>query len=229
MTLRRCLARGFLLMVSLPRNQLDLARAAVEEGADTLKVHLNCHHYASGTLFGSWPEEREALLGILGAVEVPVGLVPGAETLPGDREMEEIREAGFDYLDLFSHHLPPRLLGRQGPEWMVAVDSEWTPEEVGELARLGVGVIEASIVPRAHYRTPLSARDLARYASLVRHSPVPVIIPTQKAIRPEEVAWLRRLGAAGVGIGAVVTGLELDRFRDTVRRFRQAIDRDRPE
>jgi hypothetical protein len=47
-------AGSFPLVVSLPRNDLDLANAAVAGGAQGIKVHLNGYHRASGVVFGSF-------------------------------------------------------------------------------------------------------------------------------------------------------------------------------
>ena len=70
------LDRRGLLIVSLPRNDRDLARAAIDSGADLLKVHVNVHHRASGTAFGSLQEEMDRLNAILD-LHVPTGLVVG--------------------------------------------------------------------------------------------------------------------------------------------------------
>ena len=53
----RMLAEGFHLLVSLPRNDIELARAALEAGADGLKVHIGLHHHASGLVTGPLDEE----------------------------------------------------------------------------------------------------------------------------------------------------------------------------
>lgn len=53
--LYRAIATGaFPIIVSLPRHDLDLAKAALAGGASAIKVHLNAHHRASGTTFGSY-------------------------------------------------------------------------------------------------------------------------------------------------------------------------------
>ena len=39
--------RKFTLVVSLPSNDLELAKAALEGGADAVKVHCNVWHRAS--------------------------------------------------------------------------------------------------------------------------------------------------------------------------------------
>lgn len=222
--LLEALAERFILLVSIPRNEVALARAAAEAGADAIKVHLNVEHFASGTRFGGWAEEKAVIADIRAAVDLPLGIVTGAEDLPSDEELREIRQAGFDFWDLFAHHTPPAYLDWPEMAHMTAVDPTWTPEFVQDLARLGVQVIESSIVPRPQYRTRLAAADLARYAALVRAAGIPVVVPTQKAIRPEEVRFLHRVGAGGVVIGAVVTGHDVEGLRETVAAFRRAID-----
>ncbi len=222
--LLKALDERFILLVSIPRNEMALARAAAEAGADAIKVHLNCEHFASGTRFGSWSQEKPVITEIRAALDIPVGIVTGAEDLPAPEDLAEIRWAGFDFWDLFAHHTPPCYLDWAEMAHMVAVDPTWTPDFVGDLVNLGVQVIESSIIPRPQYRTRLTAADLARYAALVRAAGVPVVVPTQKAVRPDEVQYLHRVGARGLAIGAVVTGHEVEGLRETVGSFRKAID-----
>ena len=222
--LLQALEERFLLLVSIPRNDLTLARAAAEAGADAIKVHLNCQHFASGTCFGSWPEEKAVIAEIRKNLEIPLGIVTGAEELPSDEDLPEIRRAGFDFWDLFAHHTPPGYLDWPEMAHMVAVDPTWTPEFVQDLVALGVQVIESSIIPRPQYRTRLTAADLTRYAVLVRSARIPVVVPTQKAVRPDEIQYLHRVGVRGLVIGAVVTGHEVEGLRAAVGAFRQAID-----
>lgn len=211
-------------MVSLPRNRPELALAAVESGAEILKVHLNCHHFASDTRFGSWSEERSVLQEILSAVQVPVGLVTGEETQPSADEWAGFADFGFDFWDLFARYTAPGCFDVARLGRMVAVDDSWSSEMVQDMVSLGVDVFEASIIPRTSYRTPLNLVDLTRYRALARACGVPIMVPTQKAVQPSEVGWLRKVGAAGITIGAIVTGLEESSLRDATARFRAAID-----
>ena len=48
----------FSLVVSLPSNDLELAKAALEGGAQAVKVHCNVWHRASGHTFGSYAENK---------------------------------------------------------------------------------------------------------------------------------------------------------------------------
>ena len=53
---------------------------------------------------------------------------------------------------------------------------------------------------------------------------VPVVVPTQRAILPEEVGALIQAGVKGLMIGAVVTGKEEASIAKAVAAFRKAID-----
>lgn len=225
MNLLNVLKGGFTLMVSLPKNSPELARAAVEAGAQCLKVHINCHHFASDTRFGSWDEEKAVISEIKEICgEIPLGLVTGEQTQPSQADLEEISSFGFDFWDLFCRYTPPEFLGLPNLGKMVAIDSNWEPWLVKSLAQLGVDVIESSIIPRDQYRGELNLEDLSRYARLARKSAMPILIPTQRAIKPSQVPYLQQAGAAGITIGAVVTGLEAATLAQTTKAFRQAID-----
>ncbi|MCR4782951.1 MAG: hypothetical protein K6A35_00315 [bacterium] len=224
--LLKSFADKFVLLVSITQNDPELAKIAVENGADAVKVHLNCAHFASGTNFGSWQEEKEKIAKVAEVVRphIPLGIVTGAEMVPIREDLLEIRQAGFDFWDLFADHIPPEYLKWDDMAHMSAVGSDWTPEFVKDLVSLGVEVIEASIIPRTMYRTRLTAADLCLYKHLVRSAGVPVIVPTQKKIRPDEVRYLYEVGVGGLAIGAVVTGLGSECLGERVAAFRKAID-----
>ena len=52
---------------------------------------------------------------------------------------------------------------------------------------------------------------------------MPILIPTQKDIRPNQVGSLKKAGAAGITIGAVVTGLEVQSLSEATAAFSEAI------
>ena len=109
--------------------------------------------------------------------------------------------------------------------WMVACDGSYSPDEVAAMEAMGAGVVEASIMPGAEYGQPLCMRDLLRYRALVSATRLPVVVPTQRLIRPEEVCALGQTGVRGLMIGAVVTGRGEESIRKAVSAFRNAIDR----
>ncbi|NIM06678.1 MAG: hypothetical protein GTN69_11295 [Armatimonadetes bacterium] len=212
------------LIVSLPSNSPTLAKAAKEGGADALKVHIHIHHEASGTHFGSLAEERSALEQIL-ALGLPTGIVVAAgETAATPEEMSEILTMGFDAFDAYAHHLPAWMLSLDGIAKIVAVDENSTAEIAGDMESLGVDVLEAAVVPVEGYRRPLMLRDLLHYRVLREAVSIPIVIPTQRSIRPEDVSTL--FGSCrpnALMIGAVVTGGESDSVGKATERFKKAL------
>lgn len=219
------LKKSMTLIVSLTENNPEWAKRIEAAGAHSIKVHLNVLHRASKTDFKSWAEEKGRIASIPSDLSIPVGIVPGAETTASDEDMAEIEAAGFDYLDIFAHHMPPAYMSSRVMTKSVAIDYRFPLERARILQDLGAEVIEASIVPPDEYRTPLTIRDIAFYKALIDSLGIPVFIPTQRKIRPCEVEWLRRAGASGIAIGAVVTEKTLDKVLRTTEEFRKAIDR----
>ncbi len=218
----------FGLLVSLPRNDAEMGRAALEAGADGLKVHINLEHFASGLSTGSLDEEADALREIV-ALGAPVGIVPGAgEKIATREEMLRLAEIGIDFFDLYAQDMPAWMLALDDCPMsvMVAFSATHRPwalvENVGGRSR--PDMIEASIIAHDDYGTQLTAADVSEYAEIARRASQPVVVPTQKAIRPDEVGVLVDAGTAGVLIGAIVTGSEAGTMAHATEQFRRAID-----
>ena len=86
----------FSVIAALPRNDLALAEAALEGGAQAVKVHCNVCHRASGNTFGTFAENRTFLRELIALCgDVPVGLVPGGEdAYINEEERLELEEMG---------------------------------------------------------------------------------------------------------------------------------------
>ncbi len=212
------------LIMSLPANDPELARAAWEYGADVVKVHINVDHHASKTHFGSFEEEKEALLQILQEAKGPCGLVAGGNLEKARQDYRAAAEAGFEFVSLYAKHTPLEILESGLMLNMIALDSEYTTDEVRALDKIGAHVLEASVMQPDTYGQPLSAKELMEYYTICSNTELPVVIPTQRAVLPEETAALQRCGAKAVMIGAVVTGKTKDSIARSVSAFREAID-----
>lgn len=213
--------RGFAMIVSLPKNEGDLAAQAFEGGADAVKVHVNVEHRASGTRFGTWTEERDRIREVLVKSRGPVGLMPGAETTATWKELSEAMAGGIDFLDVYDHHMPAWMISAPITR-MVAIGEHWSVEDIKVLGELQIDFLEASVQPPAEYGKPLTVKDLETYRRIVLASPVPVFVPTQKKIEPEEIPTLRAIGVGGIIVGAISLGKSTDSFTQRVARFRRA-------
>lgn len=214
------------LLVSLPRNDEVLARAALAGGAQGLKVHINVEHFASGTKFGSFEDEGETLERIVAAANeysVPVGIVPGGAPFASQEEFQKLAELGIDFFDAYPSDAPGWTFEQEYLDIMLAAFHGATRDELVALESLGMTMCEASIIHHDDYGTPLSTLDLARYKSLSQIITTPFIVPSQKNLFPSDQRLLRKAGAAGVLIGAIVTGREADSIEAATRAFREAM------
>ena len=223
------------LLVSLPANDVELAQAAVDGGAEGLKVHLNVQHAAAKVRFGTFTEERAALERII-ALGLPVGIVPGDEAAmatPG--ELSALAAMGLDFADAYLSAMPAWMLAQDDLSIMAAVghDDMPHPERLRALAQLPqVRMIEASIIDHGGYGRALSASDLCDYTGVTRamhcggpdaQCGKPIIVPTQRRILPEDLAALAAIGVRGLLIGAIVTGRDPDSLRLATARYREAL------
>ncbi len=224
------------LIVSLPRNEAALAKAAAANGASAIKVHMNVEHRASGTRFGSFAEESKAVLEIIQAVDVPVGLMPGAgpAKLPAANELVHLANAGLDFVDIYTHHMPLWFIdlplkiilafsefdGLTEPPYY-STHFQWPPES----NRNRFYMAEASIMRPEDYGAPFTYADLRRLRILQEYVDVPLLVPTQKRITPEDAVWLKRSGTGGLMIGAIVTGNTADSIGAATARYRDALDK----
>jgi hypothetical protein len=211
------------LLVSLPQNNLDLAHAALNGGAQGLKVHINVEHFASGTRFGSLEEERarlEPIIELARKFDASVGVVPGAGgTFASRQDFADLAKMGIDYFDAYPADAPAWVFEQEDLAIMMAAFHGANLEEFIEFEHLGMTLCEASILPHEEYGKPLSALDLARYANLVDYLEVPVIVPSQKLIVPDDVPALQKTGVKGLLIGAIVTGREAASLEAATRAF----------
>lgn len=214
------------LIMSLPRNDVELARAALEEGADVIKMHINLHHHASDNSFGSFEEERENLFNIISLLDnTPYGIVPGQDPDVVLSELDKLIAAKFDFLSLYSEHTPPSIMKDDRILKMIAFNNTYDLNKVALLEETGVDVFEASIMAPDTYGAPMSLLDLIKYRELVKGTALPIVVPTQHRIKANEASSLYSAGIKGIMIGAVVTGRGKDGIKRAVSEFRNEIDK----
>lgn len=221
------------LFVSLPANDLEMARAAWESGADAIKLHMNVVHEASGTRFGSFAEEAETVQAIIAAASCPVGLMPGAafDQLPTQAEIRSL--SCLQFIDIYAEHmplwfldLPHRLIvairsfdGFTEPPFFLT--HIYYPREAHKNR---IDMAEASIFGPDEIGRPFTYYDYRRLRILQEYVDAPLVVPTQKFITPEDSVWLKRGGTAALMIGAVVTGRSPDSIARATAAYRTAID-----
>ncbi|TBL79575.1 hypothetical protein [Paenibacillus thalictri] len=214
------------LFVSLYANDAKLARAALEEGADGLKVHMNVGHRASGNHFGPLAEYEMTFREIRSLYDGPLGIVPGGATEDiRQEEIDRLPGIGIDFYSIYAFHLPSFLLRSEQLARTFAVNDSFDLQLVRGAAPFGMDALEASIVPGNEYGSQLTFADLLKYRYLVETSGLPVIVPSQRKIVPEDIPALYDSGVQAVLVGAIVTGKTEDGIRKAVSELRNAVDR----
>lgn len=206
------------LIAALPANNLELAKAAIDNGIDALQLHVNI------TGFKSLEEEQDNLLQIVEMAKIPVGIVPGKRNEPTKQEIKKLQQMGFDFLNLDMDHLPPFMSKFKGPSTVVGLNSRFSLDRLVDATRFSPDVLHAAIVPTHHKGQNLVISDLQNYISIVISSGLPVIIPTQRDIKPSEVAIIADTGARGLMLTAVVTGTTAKHIALATSEFRAAVD-----
>lgn len=207
----------FPILVSLPRNDMDLANAAFDAGADGIKVHLNAHHRASGNTFGNFATEKKFLTSLS---KIPTGraVMIGQETIPTLPELNELARMGYEFFNLYLRHAKPYVFESK-LKAMLALDHHFSEKDIVELSQVPCAAIEASIVDPADYGKPLNETDLANYKKIVDWSQLPVVVPSQKKIELKDLEKLKEAGVHGLLIGVIVTGDTDESIFRTTRDF----------
>lgn len=220
--------RKFVLVVSLPSNDLELAKAALEGGADAVKVHCNVWHRASGHTFGTYEDNKDFLKDLIGLCgDVPVGLVPGtSEAFITEAELRELEEMGLDFISAYSQNLPMFAMDSKVITNAVAIGSDYTKADLDAIRDSEIQILECSIVPGEAYGKDLTCADTLRYSGIAKRTGKPCMVPTQKRIRPEDVKHLYRAGCKALMIGAIVLGQDPtpEKLREVTAAFRAAVD-----
>ncbi|MED1913917.1 hypothetical protein P4V64_01245 [Bacillus thuringiensis] len=217
--------KPFLLMVSLPQNDETLARAAMEEGADGLKMHINVYHRASGNRFGPLAEYTDFLQTIRSQFAGPIGIVPGGsmEEL-NPEEIKQFDSLGIDFISIYGHHLPASLLKIEGVASTFAIDDQFDLNRLEAVKHFPMTALEASIIPGSEYGTRLTFADLLTYRYIVEKAGIPIIVPTQRKIVAEDMKALRETGVRVLLAGAMAIGRTEDEMRRSIHALRNAID-----
>lgn len=217
--------KPFLLMVSLPQNDETLAKAAMEEGADGLKMHINVYHRASGNRFGPLAEYTDFLQTIRSQFAGPIGIVPGGsmEEL-NPEEIKQFDSLGIDFLSIYGHHLPASLMKIEGVASTFAIDDQFDLSRLEAVKHFPMTALEASVIPGSEYGTRLTFADLLAYRYIVEKAGIPIIVPTQRKIMADDIEALRETGVRVLLAGAMAIGRTEDEMRRSIHALRNAID-----
>ncbi|MBS4207541.1 hypothetical protein [Bacillus sp. FJAT-50079] len=214
------------LAISIPKNEPELARAAMDAGADVIKMHVNVDHWASGNSFGDANVYENEFREIRERFSGPLGIVPGGSFEAIERnQLEKLADFGFDYFSIYAHHMPSWLLDLDTFEKTFAITGNDSLDCIRKVKDLGIAAIEASIIPAKEYGSPLTFKDVLTYRQIVQSTDVPIIIPSQRRLIAADIPLLYQAGVKSVMLGAVVVGQTKESIEQTVFAFKNEIEK----
>ena len=213
-------SKSMSIIASLPENRMDLAQAAIDAGADALKFHINVSHRASGNKFENVNSYIEVFNEVRGKFGGPIGIVIGDEiekVLSVD--VKGLKELGFNFFSLYAKDIGSNLLLQDDLEQTVALNTEFSIDKAQYIDSFNYKAVELSIVKKEDYGKPLNFEDIISYKSYRENTKLPIIIPSQKKLVPEDMVVLENIGINAVMLGAVTIGKTAESIYENISKF----------
>lgn len=212
------------VVISCPKNDFEFVKAAWEEGADAIKIHLNVHHHASGNTFHCLHDELDFVKQVLQESPIPVGVVVGGSPEIVRTDFLNVLNQKFDFLSLYLHDVVSEVVNQSKITKMFACNYTYTLDEIKQFEQTGAEILEVSCIHPDEYGKPLTMRDFLKYRQINEAVSLPTLLPTQKKVLPEEVKLIHEAGFSAIMIGTVVTTEDFETYKKVIRDFRKAID-----
>ena len=209
--------KPFSTIISLPQNDFELARAAIEAGADALKFHINVSHFASGNHFEGIESYTQFIADVRAQFKGPIGVVLG-DTIDkvAATDYELLQRLSIQYYSLYSAHIDERALSQQILEKTVAINYEFPLKQLPFFEQFKMTALELSIIKQSEYGQLLNLDDMLRYQSIRKQTNLPLIIPSQKKLTNANIKWLQSIGMNAVMLGAICIGQTADSIYESI-------------
>jgi hypothetical protein len=211
---------GFVIVGDLPSNSPELAIACEEAGADGLLLHLN-EDTARGSRFGGLEIEQDSMKECLSVLKIPAGISIGDSRPLFPEEWEICVSMGFSFVNMFAHHMPTFVWKDERLAKIVSIGPGYILEQVRTISEFDeVSAVVASLTTTQGYGLPLNVFDVATLRLITSLSKRPVLFPTLKKIRPEDLPILDAQGCRGVLANGSIYAQNKEEFKETLIRFK---------
>ncbi len=168
--------------------------------------------------------EKENLARVLAQTKIPVGLSAGWEKLLNKKELAQLCQLGFDFINIGIEHLSVSLLGAKKIGRVLRLNSRFCLDDIVNVSRDQCLAMDAAIIPAAQWGKELVVGDLQNYIAIVMSAGLPVLIPTQKLLQPSEAAIIADTGAKGLILTPIVLGSTARHVGQVIAEFKLAIE-----
>ena len=213
----------FLLIGDVHVNSMKFAIACEEAGADAVVLHLN-HDAPGGGRFGGWEIEEQSIRESIGSIKIPAGISIGDNRLLLPSDWEAIVSLQFSFVNMFAHHMPSFILADNRISKVISIGPGYVFEQIKSIsASIETSALMAAVTPAQGVGLPLTLLDLTTLGLITSLSEKPVMMPTQRAIRPEDIALIQKQNCKGIVISSTVYGESPDGCREQIELFRKKL------
>ncbi|MDN5341444.1 MAG: hypothetical protein PWP28_319 [Oceanotoga sp.] len=212
------------LIVSLPENTLEYALEAEKMGADAVKLHINVKHRVTKKIHDSWNSIKNETQRIINTLNIPVGIVPGAELMCSKQDIKEFEDFKLDFLDCYIEYYPIWMNNTKLKK-MFAINYDDDLELIKEIEHFNPDIIEASIINPSEYGKNYTIKDILKFKKIISNTKLPVYIPSQKIMEYDDLKEFIKIGAKGFIIGPIVTTTEIKTFSKKIFEIKNCIEK----
>jgi len=211
------------LIGDLHVNSPQFAVACEEAGADAVLLHLN-QDAQGGARFGGWEIEEQSIKDTFSVLKIPAGISIGDNRLMLTSDWEAVVGVGFSFVNMLAHQLPTFVWEDPRINKVVSIGPGYLFEQVRSIADFpNTSAIVASLTPSQLIGLPLTLLDVTTLGLICKLSQKPVLMPTQRLIRPDDVGLMKNQGCKGVIASSTIYGESPDGCREQISLFRKKI------
>ncbi|MFH1709527.1 MAG: hypothetical protein ABH860_00465 [bacterium] len=199
------------LIVRLPENSMEMAKAAEEGGAHAIVLS-----------FDAGQKDKKDIVPIAKSVKIPVGIK--LEDSVGEQELSGFIRLGIDFVDLPLTGAQKELFKKANIGRILALGPDYSTIDLTRMPEKPIEGVDAAIIMKEEWGMDLTVGDLQQYITIAMSTTLPVIVPAQKSIKASEVPIIWDTGAKGVMIGDIVTGYTAASLKAVTREFRSAVE-----
>jgi GTPase Era involved in 16S rRNA processing len=204
----------FSLLVELPKVDAVMVEAALAGGVDAILFSVSD--------LQELKESKKEIIRLAKEVEVPVGLSIALLQGAAEKTLKEL-VAAVDFVEVAEEGIR-KIKKIKGVNKLVRLDDSSSMEELLKLSEEGAEVVDAAIIPKSRQQKEMTVGELQQYISIVISAALPVIIPTDLAIKPSEVAILWDAGAKAILLTPNILGRDPRAAEKNILQFRIAVD-----
>ncbi|MEM3185273.1 MAG: hypothetical protein QXQ39_01150 [Conexivisphaerales archaeon] len=214
------------LIVELPANDIELAKAVSDAGADSVIAQLHHEHPVTHSYTGGLELEKNILAEIRKEIAIPLGLHIGNQARLNKREWEELQSLDVDYLCTSLANTPPYMLADRKLAKILCVGTGIPVEHYRAFATfpaLAALLFEPLSQLHPDPQVKFNVLDIVNMDTLVRVSPLPILFRVSQDVEHEDIQLMIERGCRGIVLDPGYSGSTVEHYKLTTEAYHKAI------